>query len=296
MIKLVENKNVFVVGCSRSGTTLLQSILANSPQYKAFPEANVLYHVLDNLYARQYSSLLGRKDILKSYISFVLNRFGYSRKFSNIHIENFLTNIKRLDLNVLAPKNEKAIKEVFKSFRDILNEASGQKYWIEKTPQNIFCIDLMQKYYPDDTFVHIIRDGKDNIASLIDAARKYDDFANRFGGPKGIQKAVDYWNGSIRYSYSMRGLPNHHFIRFEKLISEPLKALHSVSEALDIEFTNDMITYNTEKIINENEKWKVKQTSEVKKPESKFDKIFSKQEKEFILNKMNSVNDYFPIQ
>lgn len=287
---------MFVVGCSRSGTTLLQSIISNSPQYKAFPEANVLYHVLDDLYTRQYPFSVGTQDKLKAYLLSLLNRLGYSRKFNNEHIENFLINIKRPDLEFLLPKEQNNIREVFIAFKNILNEAAGESYWIEKTPQNIFCIDLMQKYYPDDTFVHIIRAGKDNVSSLIDAARKYDDFANRFGGIFGLNRAIDYWNSSIKFSYSMKKRPNHFFIRFEELVAEPTEALASLSQALDIDITQEMIKYNTEKIITPKEHWKKQSSNEVKKPEEKFKKIFNINEQNLIVSKLIDLEEYFPLR
>ena len=70
--------SVFIVGCSRGGTTLLQSIIAKQSAFVAFPESNILYQPLGDIDYRRYGSLIGRRAIPRQIMWRIVNRIGFT--------------------------------------------------------------------------------------------------------------------------------------------------------------------------------------------------------------------------
>ena len=63
----------------------------------------------------------------------------------------------------------------------------------QKTPTNIFHTDFIKKMFPDCQFIHIIRDGRDVVAS----------FKKRWGS-KTIFYGMNQWNRSINLLPTLR--------------------------------------------------------------------------------------------
>ena len=43
--------------------------------------------------------------------------------------------------------------------------------FLEKTPENVLCVPFINAIFPDALFIHLVRDGRSNVSSIIDAWR-----------------------------------------------------------------------------------------------------------------------------
>ena len=285
---------IFVVGCSRSGTTLLQSILNQHPSLVSFPETNILHTILDDLDYRRFGRLMGRRRIPLYLLKRLVNRFGYTLSYSPRKFHAYLSALGREDLRHLVPAKTRSMARVFAAFRSVLEAmALGQRY-IEKTPQNIFCIEFIQQRIPDALFVHIVRDGKETVASLCTAAQNHAGFRARFGGPRGLLKAISYWNNALRISHRYGRHPRHAIVRYEDVVADPRKALEPIARFLGIELTDNMFQYNTSGIIFESEDHKKPYSSVIMVQPKKFETLFSAEEKNTVAARILSADAYFP--
>jgi hypothetical protein len=126
---------------------------------------------------------------------------------------------------VAARCNSISLRHNVKTFVQIVDAASlkaGRPIWVEKTPDHLFYVKRIQQYIPDAAFIHIIRNGRDTVASLVDAARKFPDV---WEGPTSPELAVRRWNVALRESLQYRGDPQHYLVRYEELVSDPGKVL-----------------------------------------------------------------------
>lgn len=292
----LRTEPIFVVGCSRGGTTLLQSILNQHPSLVSFPETNILYAILDDLDYRRYGRLMGCHRIPVYLLKRLVNRLGYTLSYSPRKFRNFLRALGREDLLALVPQKTIAIADVFAAFQTILDSISAGQRYIEKTPQNIFCIDFIETRIPQAQFVHIVRDGKETVASLHAAAQKYESFRARFGGPQGLLKAIHYWNSTLRISYRHRHHPRHAIVRYEDVAADPAKALARTAAFLGIELTADMFQYNTAGIIFDFEAHKKDYAAMIAPRPGKFDTVFTPQQRKLITARILPADDYFPRQ
>jgi Sulfotransferase family len=114
--------------------------------------------------------------------------------------------------------------ETFIQAVDAVSLHDGRPIWVDKTPDHLFYVKRIRQYIPDAIFIHIIRNGRDTVASLVDAATKYPEI---WGWPEtaSLEYAVQRWNVALRESLQYRGDPRHYVVRYEELVLDPAKVL-----------------------------------------------------------------------
>jgi hypothetical protein len=268
-------------------------VLSQSPDLAGFPESNVLYLVAGDLDVRRFGP--GRSRRPNTLIR-LLNRggfqFGQSRQI-RFRMRHFLRAIGRRELIQRMPRSLMRIDEIYSAFAEIMDCAAGGRRWIEKSPQNVFVLDMITRYFPHAQFVHVIRDERDNIASLRDAGLRHGSFSRRFGGPAGLARAVAYWNRALLASAAWRGHANHVFLRYEDLCADPEAIARPLCGFLEISFHPGMLTYRTEGIVKAREVWKVS-SAELRRPPSKFGIVFSPEEQAYVIANSLKADALFP--
>lgn len=213
-------ERAFLVGCPRSGTTLLQSYLAAHPSIASFPETHVFVHLV-----RPWSRWrwLARAGIASS---------GGRRRFLE-----FCSEIGRMDLAAFWPPGTWSMRRCISSFiaaLDSLATEAGKNRWVEKTPNHVHHVDVIERYVKGARFIHIVREGADVVASLQRVTRSH---PRVWHGAWDLDRCVDAWNHAIRETRRHRGKPNHVIVRYEELVAEPARVLDSVFEFLGVEYT-----------------------------------------------------------
>jgi len=289
---------VFIVGCSRSGTTLLHSILAQHSDLAAFPETNVLHKTLNDFKYRRFGRLVvPPSEVPRALLGRLINTFGATTVFDWDKEEKVRERLRNLGGGVpdeLLPMGKRhSIRRIFSEFCGIMDYAACGKRWIEKSPQNVFCIHLMDRYIPTGRFIHIAREGTSNVASLIDASSKYHMFKSRFGGAQGVDKAIHFYNSALKMSSRFAHRRRHIVIRYEDLAEDPRTTMASVGSFLGIEIQDETLCYRTDGITMPNEVWK-QNDSEIRPRKSKFSEIFDLDKQEYIDSKVAKVDALFP--
>jgi hypothetical protein len=121
---------IFIVGCHRSGTTLLRLLLDSHPGISCGPETGFL---------TDFARLT--RDPAWSH----LRQYGFPKEYWH-----------------------RKIAGLFDSFQRDYAQARGKVRWAEKTPNYALHLDYINELFPDCQVVHIIRDGRDVVASHLD--------------------------------------------------------------------------------------------------------------------------------
>ena len=207
-------KRIFLVGAPRSGTTILQSLLAAHPNITSFPETKFFHYLWSD---RLHDKLRERLD----------------RWF---HAE-----IRRPDLYNEPEIRRQATSDRIRWFVGVLDrlaEEEGNQIWLEKTPEHIYFIKDILDYLPDARFIHIIRNPLEVVASMRKATQ--DPLNNiLWGGEWTLEFCIERWKSAALVTYCSQNSPQHLVVRYEDLLTDKTKLLsqccHFINVAYDVE-------------------------------------------------------------
>jgi hypothetical protein len=106
---------------------------------------------------------------------------------------------------------------------------------VEKSPSHSHHVQLIAKYLPDAPFLHIVRDGRDVVASLQSASRGW----GSYWAPGSLKNAAVMWKTNVLAARTAAGTGRYAEVRYEDLRAgnpEPLQtafALCGISSSLD---------------------------------------------------------------
>jgi hypothetical protein len=236
---------VFVVGCPRSGTTLLQTMLGSHPSVHSLPETHFFAHAFP------------RNRLLRL---LTLPAWNVRRRLPEL-----LAELGRTDLLPLARGSlfDRAFAAPFVRILDTIAFDAGHSVWVEKTPLHLHYIAEITKHVPGAKFVHVLRDGLDVVASLYSATNSHPEQWARFARRRRfrgytLDQCIDRWNHDIALTLRYGVQPNHHVVRYERLVVDPAATLAATCAFLDIRYDPRMhegeTTYT--RVVRADEIWK----------------------------------------
>lgn len=226
---------VFVVGCPRSGTTLLQSFLGASDSLTTFTES----HFFDKHFrGRKYYSILA-KDPTPRILEFLS--------------ENVSGTDSTYETDFLLCKSPMDCGRRLISLLDDLALSRGKTGWVEKTPDHLFRIPLINRLSPSARFVHIIREPNTTIMSLYKASRQW-------GKERSWLTVAAKWSYSVRLSKSYsRENRRHYAVFYEDILERPEQEIRNLFKWLGLRWRDDVLDRYTEvagKVKTPTEVWK----------------------------------------
>ena len=276
----MKTNRLFLVGCPRSGTTLLQSMVASHPQVVSFPETHFFSETLPiNPLLRRLRFYGGNSQ---QFVEHFLSRHGYESIAPFQEASFFYTHNRWCQ--ILLDTIDKMIIDQSK------NLETNTVWGLEKTPRHLFYISsIQQKGYPNK-FIHILRSGPDVVASLYLATNK---FPEQWGGARSVDKCINWWNNSLHESLKYRNNSDHLFATYEQLISEPEIVLKEVCNFLDIDYHESMTSdfHNTaNSLTKQEETWKQKNAERSLEKSNKLDQHFSEGSVAYIKEKVAEID------
>jgi hypothetical protein len=211
---------IFLIGAERSGTTILAVSLGRHSQLWFSGES----HVFPNVFERER---LERAYEHGTYRWRLLREQGVTR-------QEFLESL-GLGVNAL------------------FTSRSGGRRWIEKTPQNTLMADILADMFPESSFVHILRDGREVVHSMIHFLDEPDreTRADRVKGGTGPLWARDFrvacrtWARAAEAaldfsdSHEHRCLTVHH----RDLVADPAASFRTIWDFLQVTSEDEPITF-----------------------------------------------------
>jgi hypothetical protein len=270
----------FLVACPRSGTTLLQSFLAAHPRMTSFPESH--------FFTRLVPAHLGPCTA------------GVAARSARRNFRKFLKKIGRPNLGRRLAGRAHLMRQYVRAFVGILDELTlerGKDHWLEKTPDHLHVIAAIEKYVPSVRFIHLLRRGEDVVASLYEVTRRYPRY---WHGAWAIDACTDEWNQDVRRSMECRGRPNHYFLRYEDLVTDPAAVLSDLCRFLDLAFEPAMLEEQAAAaaaVVLPDEPWKAQTIAGLQKSmPSKFGTVFTPQQQSYVRARLINLEAVFPMR
>ncbi|MBI4815251.1 MAG: sulfotransferase [Deltaproteobacteria bacterium] len=252
-------RRIFLVGCPRSGTTLLQSMLAAHSELATFPETHF------------FAELRSRHPRLA--------RMGVASRRARARVSKLLDTLGENPLLHLYPRRAVTIGSASRAFIRLLDALALRQNkigWVEKTPRHLHFISTIDRFVDDARFVHLVRRGEDVALSLLHVAERYEEW-----NLQGLPACADRWNRDLKITARMIRRPRHTLVRYEQLIEQPESTLRTLCAALGLPFELQMISGSRdERIVGRDEPWKSEALSPIKRPEARFQRLDPKQRSE----------------
>jgi hypothetical protein len=192
----------FVVGCPRSGTTLLSVILDRHSQLCLPPETAFFDEVAPQLSPNADHAL---REILQGW-----------RRLSELKLKPEVV-LQRLGSQRRAPG------EVLATILDLYAEAQSKARCGEKTPQHLFHTPCILQLFPAAKIVCLLRDGREVALSLN---------AMPWWSPRNLEDAANFWKKSVAAAevFTRQYPDRFKVVRYEDLITHPQALLPSIME------------------------------------------------------------------
>jgi hypothetical protein len=238
--ELTDLGRVFVVGCPRSGTTLLQAMLASHPDIFSFPETHF------------FSKLRGRFASNPGWVA--------SPRPAWRELKELARSLGVEDRARLTPWHLGFVARAYEqAFLRVVDEAclhAGKGTWVEKSPIHLHFIDEIASVIPDARFIHVVRNGKRVVSSFYRLCLTDPGWVRQVlpGNPdqnlrsdsedyRVLDAVVDRWNKDVAISAAAAGLRRHTITSLERLTAHPQTELERVCEALSLSFREEMLEY-----------------------------------------------------
>jgi len=233
------NEFIFVVGVGRSGTSLVQSIIASQPNVFFLPETGLLRRHLFTTKARPKISVAALQEFWRELAND--RRF---RRLSNVSIEKIAD---------LVRSNGGQI-ETWKLYEGLVhNESNGESYLGDKDPRLVEYLQYIHLHRPDAYVVHVVRDPRDILVSK----RKADWSKNR---PTAYHLLVNWAQHRVGRKDGTR-LFGDRFVEvyYEELLQDERKVINKICTVLGLEFSEQMLNFagaSKRLVSNDEMQWK----------------------------------------
>ncbi|MET7776847.1 sulfotransferase [Streptomyces mirabilis] len=220
-VQPTPTRPVFVLGCPRSGTTLLQLMLHAHPRIALPPETRFVLPA--------YEGRLAFGDLAERDNRAGLARWITGRKETRFHELGLDAGRVAGRITDGPPTLGSALGIALRAYA----EEHGKVRWGDKRPAYALHVAEILRLFPDAQFVHLVRDGRDCVASLLRMPWWH----------RGFHEAVATWAQVVdttrKYAREL-GPDSWYPLRFEDLVADPAGQLRGVCGFLGEEYAPGM--------------------------------------------------------
>lgn len=205
---------IFIISQPRSGSTLLQRVLAGHPDVQTSAETWLMLHPL---YGRRTSGIEAE----------------FGSRWQAQAVSTFLEHYTDGD-----GVYDDAIRAWARVIYGNALARSGRRLFVDKTPRYFFIIDDLQRLFPAARFVFLLRNPMAVLASELDTYVKGDWPVLGLFAPDLVEAPGLILEGMRRLGDA--AIP----VRYEDFVAEPEATVAALCERLDITFQESMLDYS----------------------------------------------------
>lgn len=231
-------KYIFIIGSSRSGTTMMSRVFNQHSSIYTFKEI----HFFNQIYTKYNNKKINRSNAID-----ILSDLFQKQKdglFSKINSNNF----KDLSSKLLSKEIYKII-EVFKIFVEFEMKDKNKLVACFHTPNNIYYINDIINAFPDAKFINMVRDNRDVLLSQKNKWKRKFLGAKKIPFLESIRSFVNYhpittslvWNSSLKITRGLKHKSNVYILKFEDFVLAPEQNCKRLCDFLKIDYQSIML-------------------------------------------------------
>src|SRR5215472_2420985 len=210
-----------IVGCPRSGTSLLAVMLDSHPQLAVPPETSFIGAVV-----RLYGAAA---DVRRAFFDTVTTDRIAVSNWSDFGLD---PDVFRRRLDAIEPFT---VSAGLRAFYAMYAESEGKPRFGEKTPGYVFLMPEIAALMPETCFIHVIRDPGDTALSW----RK-----TWFAPSQDLRVLGDEWRKHVEAGRHAAALVRRYLeVRFEELVRQPERELRRLCDYLALPWDPAMLEY-----------------------------------------------------
>ncbi|MBW8485661.1 sulfotransferase family protein [Actinomadura parmotrematis] len=216
-----SHRPVFIIGCPRSGTTLLQQMLHLGPRIALPAETRIVHTAYRD--RREFGDLTDPAN-RRALAGWITGR--KDTKFAALGLD---ARSVAEEIVAAPPTLGSALATVFRAYA----RENGKPRWGDKRPSYFRMVPMLLRLFPDAQFVHLVRDGRDAASSLRQMPWYKGD----------IYSALLTWREAVDRGRQLAArLPPdaYHQLRYEDLAADPEAALRPLCAFLGEEYAPAM--------------------------------------------------------
>lgn len=241
---------IFVVGNSRSGTTLLGSVIGRHPEVHMFREL----HFFEQLWSPDGDRSREPPERLTQVAARLLciEREGY---LGHGDPEKYEREAEAL----VADLGERpSSREVYAAFLESETRRNGASRACEQTPRNVFYLAEILDWFEDARVVHMVRDPRDVLLSQKKKWRQRFMGAENIPLREAVRSWVNYhpltiarlWQSSMDAAGPFEGGAAVATIRFEDLVRHPEPTVEKVCRHVGVDYSPDLLAVSRDLVIS----------------------------------------------
>ncbi len=220
---------IFIVGYPCSGMTFLQYLLCTQDNVVMIPEVHFFNKIKNKL---KVSKDRIQPECIEYTISLIRSIIPFSKnleRLTKLLVDKRTLSPKMLFENIVLDELYQKFGE--KNFRNVI--------WVENTPDNIYFLDVIFRFYPYARVIFIVR----NPERAIISRKNY--LIHKKNGKWSIKKHVLLWKKNINiFKQKMKGREQHLIlVRYEDLIEDVEREMSRICSALSISFNKKKLKY-----------------------------------------------------
>ena len=227
MIEKREPQPFFIVGAPRSGTTLAKALLRSVEGVYVLPE---------------------EFQLLRPFLEMVAEQRSQQQVVNLLTGSAFATHLKRRGI---FPSEEAIVERLrwndpgaaFQDFVMLVRAEEGlptPRYFGDKTPENVFQLDLIFRTWPNARVLVVVRDPRDTVRSM-----------NKAWGRSWLRGSVVWRDAMAAALEHAAGRPSAlHLIRYEDIVANPVDSIEHVASWLGVDWEPENV-----KVVKTEERW-----------------------------------------
>jgi len=241
------NKPIFILGLTKSGTSLLRNLFDGHSQLFTIPSESHFFQNI-NFWVSYYFRRTKPQNL--SYDEMKENLIDWIQLLNQTHqrvTDAFTKGKWDVDIvkQVLRSEQTTDLKQLSNLYmRAMYKGLTGKEYnpsleFVEKSVENAEFAFEWKELYPDARFIHVLRNPYANLVALRKYAQYDPEWKNKYPY---LKMALYSMHNSFYFLYkNMRMIKNYKIVRYEDLLKKPNETMQELSDWLHIPFEKTLL-------------------------------------------------------
>lgn len=230
-------EHIFIVGSSRSGTTMLGRILNQHQDIKTIKEL----HFFGMMYDGQKKTVSSKEELI-----LLLARLLLVEK-NGIFTNEDKLKFRPLALEILSNRNSSCQADIFKEFLKHIKLKNNVKFVCEQTPRNVFYLKEIFKTFPNSVVINMVRDPRDVMLSQKHKWKRRYLGAKKIPLSESVRAYINYnpfliarfWKSSLKHAQNYKG--DIFTVQFENLLKKPKEVVNKLCSIIGVKYNENML-------------------------------------------------------